>query len=133
MSSLIKRIGCGFRNFDKYRIQALLYADKPNWLLVHDTFHEEIAEESEALGFGVLRLNMTYSREKKKSGAANLGILACLQRAGGPAPQGLGESKKPTTRSGGADMTNPLAVDDQGTCGGGPRGDRTHDLRIKSP
>jgi transposase len=27
----IKRIGFGFRNFDNYRIRALLYADKPNW------------------------------------------------------------------------------------------------------
>ena len=27
----IKRIGFGFRNFDNYRIRALLYAGKPNW------------------------------------------------------------------------------------------------------
>ena len=27
----IKRIGFGFRNFHNYRIQALLYAGKPNW------------------------------------------------------------------------------------------------------
>jgi transposase len=27
----IKRIGYGFRNFDNYRIRALLYAGKPNW------------------------------------------------------------------------------------------------------
>ena len=27
----IKRIGLGFRNFDNYRIRALLYAGKPNW------------------------------------------------------------------------------------------------------
>ena len=27
----IKRIGFGFRNFENYRIRALLYAGKPNW------------------------------------------------------------------------------------------------------
>ena len=27
----IKRIGFGFRNFENYRIGALLYAGKPNW------------------------------------------------------------------------------------------------------
>jgi transposase len=27
----IKRVGFGFRNFDNYRIRALLYAGKPNW------------------------------------------------------------------------------------------------------
>jgi transposase len=27
----IKRIGFGFRNFNNYRIRALLYAGKPNW------------------------------------------------------------------------------------------------------
>jgi transposase len=27
----IKRIGFGFRNFESYRIRALLYAGKPNW------------------------------------------------------------------------------------------------------
>jgi transposase len=27
----IKRIGFGFRNFDNYRIRALLYPGKPNW------------------------------------------------------------------------------------------------------
>ncbi len=27
----IKRIGFGFRNFENYRIRALLYADRPNW------------------------------------------------------------------------------------------------------
>ena len=27
----IKRIGFGFRNFDNYRIRALLYAGRPNW------------------------------------------------------------------------------------------------------
>ncbi|MDP9092101.1 MAG: transposase, partial [Actinomycetota bacterium] len=27
----IKRIGYGFRNFNNYRIRALLYAGKPNW------------------------------------------------------------------------------------------------------
>jgi transposase len=27
----VKRIGFGFRNFDNYRIRALLYAGKPNW------------------------------------------------------------------------------------------------------
>jgi transposase len=27
----IKRIGFGFRNFQNYRIRALLYAGKPNW------------------------------------------------------------------------------------------------------
>lgn len=27
----IKRIGFGFRNFDNYRVRALLYAGKPNW------------------------------------------------------------------------------------------------------
>ncbi|HEX3824604.1 MAG TPA: transposase [Mycobacteriales bacterium] len=34
MNNLIKRIkrtGFGFRNFDNYRIRALLYAGKPNW------------------------------------------------------------------------------------------------------
>ncbi len=29
--SAIKRIRFGFRNFDNYRIRALLYAGKPNW------------------------------------------------------------------------------------------------------
>ncbi len=27
----IKRVGFGFRNFQNYRIRALLYAGKPNW------------------------------------------------------------------------------------------------------
>jgi len=27
----IKRIGFGFRNFENYRIRALLYAGRPNW------------------------------------------------------------------------------------------------------
>jgi transposase len=27
----IKRVGFGFRNFENYRIRALLYAGKPNW------------------------------------------------------------------------------------------------------
>jgi len=27
----VKRIGFGFRNFENYRIRALLYAGKPNW------------------------------------------------------------------------------------------------------
>jgi transposase len=27
----IKRVGFGFRNFENYRIHALLYAGKPNW------------------------------------------------------------------------------------------------------
>jgi len=27
----IKRIGFGFRNFEYYRIRALLYAGRPNW------------------------------------------------------------------------------------------------------
>jgi len=27
----IKRVGFGFRNFDNYRVRALLYAGKPNW------------------------------------------------------------------------------------------------------
>lgn len=27
----IKRIGFGFRNFENYRIRALLYAGKPSW------------------------------------------------------------------------------------------------------
>lgn len=93
MSSLIKRIGCGFRNFDKYRIQALLYADKPNWLLVHDTFHEDIAEESEALGFGVLRLNMTYSREKKKAARQTLEFLPACSGRGDPHPRVSGKAK----------------------------------------
>ncbi len=30
----IKRIGFGFRNFDNYRIRALLYAGKPNWRIL---------------------------------------------------------------------------------------------------
>ena len=30
----IKRIGFGFRNFENYRIRALLYADGPNWRVV---------------------------------------------------------------------------------------------------
>ena len=28
----IKQIGFGFRNFENYRIRALLHAGKPNWL-----------------------------------------------------------------------------------------------------
>jgi transposase len=31
----IKRIGFGFRNFDNYRIRALLYAGKPNWRVLN--------------------------------------------------------------------------------------------------
>ncbi|MDR0782259.1 MAG: ISL3 family transposase [Propionibacteriaceae bacterium] len=31
----IKRIGFGFRNFDNYRIRALLYAGKPNWRILN--------------------------------------------------------------------------------------------------
>jgi transposase len=34
LNNLIKRIKCvgfGFRNFENYRIRALLYASKPNW------------------------------------------------------------------------------------------------------
>ena len=27
----VKRVGFGFRNFENYRIRALLYAGKPNW------------------------------------------------------------------------------------------------------
>ncbi len=27
----VKRIGFGFRNFENYRIRALLYAGRPNW------------------------------------------------------------------------------------------------------
>ena len=30
----IKRIGFGFRNFQNYRIRALLYAGRPNWDLL---------------------------------------------------------------------------------------------------
>ncbi len=30
----IKRIGFGFRNFENYRIRALLYAGRPNWRIV---------------------------------------------------------------------------------------------------
>ena len=30
----IKRIGFGFRNFQNYRIRALLYAGKPNWRVI---------------------------------------------------------------------------------------------------
>ena len=30
----IKRATFGFRNFANYRIRALLYADKPNWILL---------------------------------------------------------------------------------------------------
>jgi hypothetical protein len=30
LNNLIKRIGFGFRNFENYRIRALLYAGKPN-------------------------------------------------------------------------------------------------------
>lgn len=36
MNNLIKRIGFGFTNFHNYRIQALLYAGKPNWQLLHN-------------------------------------------------------------------------------------------------
>jgi transposase len=28
---LIKRVGFGFRNFENYRIRALLYAGRPSW------------------------------------------------------------------------------------------------------
>ncbi len=31
LNNLIKRIGFGFRNFENYRIRALLYAGRPNW------------------------------------------------------------------------------------------------------
>jgi transposase len=34
LNNLIKRINCirfGFRNFENYRIGALLYAGRPNW------------------------------------------------------------------------------------------------------
>lgn len=31
INNLIKRVGFGFRNFQNYRIRALLYAGKPNW------------------------------------------------------------------------------------------------------
>jgi transposase len=31
LNNLIKRIGFGFRNFENYRIRAVLYAGKPNW------------------------------------------------------------------------------------------------------
>jgi transposase len=30
----IKRVGFGFRNFDNYRIRALLYAGKPNYRIL---------------------------------------------------------------------------------------------------
>ena len=30
----IKRVAFGFTNFDNYRIRALLYAGKPNWVLL---------------------------------------------------------------------------------------------------
>jgi len=31
LNNLIKRVGFGFRNFENYRIRALLYAGRPNW------------------------------------------------------------------------------------------------------
>ncbi len=34
MIKRVKRIGCGFKNFDHYRIRVLLYAGKPNWDLL---------------------------------------------------------------------------------------------------
>lgn len=34
----IKRIGFGLTNFHNYRIRVLLYAGKPNWRLLHNTF-----------------------------------------------------------------------------------------------
>jgi transposase len=31
LNNLVKRIGFGFRNFENYRVRALLYAGRPNW------------------------------------------------------------------------------------------------------
>ncbi len=39
---LAKRIGFGFRNFNNYRIRALLHAGRPNWELLKTLLPAEI-------------------------------------------------------------------------------------------
>jgi hypothetical protein len=43
----IKRIGFGFRNFENYRIRALLYAGKPNWRVLGSIVVRQFPPESD--------------------------------------------------------------------------------------